>query len=93
MKDEIDELLDQVDHEVGGSAVEAGRTKKRQAARTACRKGATVESDVGLGLAETLHAIAGLPEAALLEQVDPLETLQDVAFDHETGDALKAFVL
>jgi hypothetical protein len=52
-----------------------------------------VESDVGLGLAETLHAIAGLPEAALPEQINALKTLQDVAFDDETGDALKAFVL
>jgi hypothetical protein len=68
-------------------------TKKRQAAETACRKGATVESDVGLGLAEALHAIAGLPEAALLEQINALETLQDIAFYDETGDALKAFVL
>jgi hypothetical protein len=68
-------------------------TKKRQAAETACRKGTRDGSDVGLGLAETLHAIAGLPEAALLEQINALETLQDIAFYDETGDALKAFVL
>src|SRR5215203_3893307 len=70
-----------------------GWAKKRQAAKTACQRGGNVRSNVGLGLAQTLHAIAGLPEAALLEQVDPLEALQDIAFDDETGGALKAFVL
>jgi hypothetical protein len=71
----------------------AGWTKKRQAAKTACQKGMRVGSDVGLGLAETLHAIARLPEAAFPEQVDTLEAFQDVAFDDETGGALEAFVL
>ena len=69
-----------------------GKKKGRQR-KLPAGKGRRLNSDVGLGLAETLHAIAGLPEAALLKQVDPLETLQDVAFDDETGDALKAFVL
>jgi hypothetical protein len=92
MEDEIDELLDQIEHDSGERSW-LGRTKKRQAANTACRKGATIGSDVRLGLAKTLHAIAGLPETALPEQVDPLETLQNVAFDDETRDTLKAFVL
>jgi hypothetical protein len=52
-----------------------------------------VRLDVGLGLPEALNAIAGFPLIALPEQVDPLETLQDVAFDDETGGALEAFVL
>jgi hypothetical protein len=50
-------------------------------------------SDVGLGLAQTHHAVAGLPLTALLEDVDALEALQNVAFDDEAGDALETFVL
>jgi hypothetical protein len=38
--------------------------------------------DVGLGLAQTLHAIAGLPLAPLPEQVNALEALEDVAFNY-----------
>jgi hypothetical protein len=71
----------------------AGWAKKRQAAETACRKGTRVDSDVGLRLAETLNAIAGLPQAALPQEVDALEAFQNVAFDDETGGALEAFVL
>jgi hypothetical protein len=52
-----------------------------------------MSSDVRLGLAETLHAIARLPQAALPKQVDTLEAFQNVAFDDETGGALQAFVL
>jgi hypothetical protein len=36
--------------------------------------------DVGFGLAETLDAIARFPLAALLEQGDALEALEDIAF-------------
>jgi hypothetical protein len=50
-------------------------------------------SDVGLGLAEALDTVTGLPLTSLLEQVHAFETLQHVAFDDQTGDALKAFVL
>src|SRR5690349_10096715 len=71
----------------------SGWAKKRQAANTACRKGTRNGSDVGLGLAEALDAIAGLPQAALPQKIDPLEAFQDVAFDDETRGALKAFVL
>jgi hypothetical protein len=70
----------------------AGRKKGRQR-RTACRERKDRGSDVGLGLAKALHSIAGLPLAALLEQVDALEALQDVAFDDEAGGALEAFML
>jgi hypothetical protein len=49
--------------------------------------------DVGLGLAETLHAVAGLPLAALLQDIDALEALENVAFHDEAGDALEAFML
>jgi hypothetical protein len=31
--------------------------------------------------------------AAFLQDIDPLEALEDVAFDDETGSALEAFVL
>ena len=51
------------------------------------------DSDVGLGLAQTLHAVAGLPLTALFENVDALEALQNVTFDDEAGDALEAFML
>jgi hypothetical protein len=51
------------------------------------------KSDVGLGLAQALDAIARLPLVALAEQLDALEALQDVAFNDETGGALEAFVL
>src|SRR5688572_11903754 len=71
----------------------AGWAKKRQAANTACREGTRVASDVGLGLAQTLHAIASLPEPTFPEQVDALEAFQDVTFDDETRGALQAFVL
>jgi hypothetical protein len=70
-----------------------GGYKKGRQRKTACRKGESVSSDVGLGLAETLHAIAGLPLTALLEQIDALEALQDVALDDETRGTLEAFVL
>ena len=40
---------------------------------------------VGLGLAETLDAVAGLPLAALLQQGHALEALEDIAFDDETA--------
>jgi hypothetical protein len=49
--------------------------------------------DVGLGLAQTLHAIASFPLAALFEQIDAFETLQNVALNDETADTLEAFVL
>jgi len=49
--------------------------------------------DVGLGLAETLDAVARFPLAALFEDVDALETLQDVALNDETVGALETFVL
>ena len=50
-------------------------------------------SDVGLGLPQALHAIAGLPLAAFPEELDAFETLQDVAFNHQTGNSLETFVL
>jgi hypothetical protein len=50
-------------------------------------------SNVGLGLAQALDAIAGFPLAALSEQVDALEALQDVALDDDTAGTLETFVL
>jgi hypothetical protein len=52
-----------------------------------------LDSDVGLGLAETLDAVAGLPLAAFPKDFDALEALEDVAFHDEAGDALETFVL
>jgi hypothetical protein len=50
-------------------------------------------SDVGLGLAQTLDAVAFLPLASLLEQVHALEALEDVAFDRAGGGIFEAGVL
>jgi hypothetical protein len=73
---------------------ERGRWKwKRQAAETACREKERQSLDVGLRLAETLDAVAGLPLTTFLENIDALKALQNVAFDDETGGALEAFVL
>jgi hypothetical protein len=56
-------------------------------------KGESGGLDVGLGLAQTLNAIAGFPLTALLEDIDALEALEDIAFNDDTGGALEAFVL
>jgi hypothetical protein len=74
---------------------QAGRVsaKKRQAAETACLRKKSVGSDVRLGLAKTLYAVAFFPLAPLLEDVDALEALQDVTFNDEAGDALETLVL
>ena len=68
--------------------------QKRQAVDAACldlkRRN---DLDVGLGLAQTLHAIASFPLAALFEQIDAFETLQNIALNDETADTLEAFVL
>src|SRR3954454_21595907 len=44
--------------------------------------------DVGLGLRQAEDLLAGLPLAALLEQLDPFETFQNVSF---RGDGAGAF--
>jgi hypothetical protein len=67
--------------------------KKAGSVENCLPKRESVNSDVGLGLAQTLHAIAGLPLAALLEDFDALEALEDIAFHDEAGDALETFVL
>lgn len=55
--------------------------------------GKSANSDVGLRLAQALHAVARLPLAALLQKIQTLEALEDIAFDHDTGGALETFVL
>jgi hypothetical protein len=50
-------------------------------------------SDVGPGLAQAHDALAFLPLAALFEERDTLETLQDVAFDNNAARALETVVL
>jgi hypothetical protein len=67
--------------------------KKKAGSVNCLPKRVEANSDVGLGLAEALDAVARLPLAALLEQIDALKALQNVAFDDEAGDALEAFVL
>ena len=81
--------------EIGFHAKGVGRwTIKRQAVETAClRMKRRNDSDVGLGLAQALNAIASFPLATLFEQIDAFETLQNVALNDETADTLEAFVL
>jgi hypothetical protein len=67
--------------------------KKAGSRKTACSDKNGDGLDVGLGLAEALNAIAGFPLAALFEEVDAFETLQNVTLNNETGGALEAFVL
>jgi hypothetical protein len=50
-------------------------------------------SNLGLGLAQALDAVARFPLAALFEQIDALETLQDVALNDDTAGTLETFVL
>src|ERR1044072_4981669 len=79
---------------VGGKKRGGGQKQKRQAAENCLpMKGKSEGSDVGLGLAETLNTVSRFPLTTLLEQVDPLEALEDVAFNDETGGPLEAFVL
>jgi hypothetical protein len=49
--------------------------------------------NVGLGLAETLDAVADFPLAALLEEGHALEALEDIAFNDEAAGALETVVL
>jgi len=71
-----------------------GAAGKKKAGSVNCLPGEGDDgSDVGFGLAQTLHAVAGFPLAALLQDVDALEALEDVAFDDEAGSALETFVL
>jgi hypothetical protein len=67
--------------------------KKKAGSENCLPKGARLNSDIRLGLAETLDTVSRLPLATLLEQVDALEALQDVAFDDEAGRSLETFVL
>jgi len=50
-------------------------------------------SDVGLGLAQTLDAIALLPLTAFLENIDALKALQNVALHDDAAGTLETFVL
>jgi hypothetical protein len=67
--------------------------KKKAGSKNCLPEGGGGKSDVRLGLAQALDAVARLPLVALAEQLDALEALQDVAFNDETGGALEAFVL
>ena len=67
---------------------------KKAGSLSACLEIVCVKKlDVGFGLTQTLNAIALFPEATLLEERNALETLQNVAFQDDTGGTLEAFVL
>jgi hypothetical protein len=76
-------------HAGGGAKKMAGRGFLGPAESSS----AAHSSNVGLGLAQALDAIASFPLAAFSEQVDALETLQDVALDDDTVGTLETFVL
>jgi hypothetical protein len=67
--------------------------KKAGSGKLPAGAGNEIASDVGLGLAQTHDAVARLPLTTLLEHIEALEALQDVAFDDEAGGALETFVL
>jgi len=49
--------------------------------------------NVGLGLGQVHHAAAFFPDAALFEQVDALETLEDVALGCDGAGGTEAAML
>ncbi len=49
--------------------------------------------NVGFGLAQTLDAVAGLPLTALLQDLNALETLENVAFNLDAAGGFKAGML
>jgi hypothetical protein len=67
--------------------------KKGRQRKLPARKKKKQSSDVGLRLAEAHHAIAFLPLAAFLEDLNAFEALEDVAFNDEAVGALEALVL
>jgi hypothetical protein len=80
----------------GGQFGRRIQAQKRQAVRnTACLRLERVNNglDVGLGLAQALDAVARFPLAALFEEIDALETLQDVAFDDDAAGTLETLML
>jgi hypothetical protein len=52
-----------------------------------------MKSDVRLGLAEALDAVALLPLAALLEEIHAFEALEDIALHDEAAAGFEAVVL
>jgi hypothetical protein len=69
------------------------KTKKQAALELPAVREKAQKLNVGLGLAQTLDAIAFLPLAALLEERDALEALEDIAFDDETAAGFETVVL
>jgi len=70
-----------------------GNKKGRQSKLPARKENQETYSDVWLGLAQTLHAIAALPLSALFEEIDALEALQDVTFNDEAVGPLETLML
>jgi len=70
-----------------------GHKKGRSDEPTCLKNQPTNESNIRLGLAQTLNAVPRFPLTALLEQIDPLKAFQDVALQDDTGGALEAIVL
>ena len=92
MHNKIDEGLREVDHR-DGAARDQGTKKAGSGKLPAKKNTGGSELDVRLGLAESLHAVAGFPLATFFQNINALKALQNIAFDDETGGALEAFVL
>lgn len=80
------------------TGADSGRTSMRAEAEIELRREAampteTANSDLRFGLFEADDTVAALPLALLLQKIDALEALEDVAFNDEAGNALEAFVL
>jgi hypothetical protein len=73
------------------------RAQKKAGSRNCLPEGKGVAQTSGLVLrrpcTQTLHAIAWLPLAALAQNLDAFEALQDVTFDDEAGGPLETFML
>jgi hypothetical protein len=80
----------------GGARELASFAQKRQVSeKPTCLKGMvpSVCLDVRLGLADADDALAFFPLAALFENGDAFETLQDITFDDDAFGTLETVVL
>jgi hypothetical protein len=46
-----------------------------------------------LGFRQTIYTTAGFPFPSFFHEFDPLETLEDIPFNHDFARSTKAFVL
>ncbi len=73
-----------------GKDPKKGRPLNSRPALKKCNRGGL---DLGLGFFQANHPVAFFPLAALFEQLNPLEPLEDVTFHDEAAWTLETFVL